>query len=150
MEANAATVTGCPVQMGGLRVADQNSDATDRVILGCGANLTGPHFVPEGVGEVAEEGCPCNKDRGIRRSGHVVPYGCDVFRLCTKSGCSEHAVATLTYEYQNSQVWIDSLTPEREPHSYDLCRDHARRLTAPRGWDVVDRRIQQLGWRVAV
>ena len=102
------------------------------------------------VGEVAEEGCPYPKDRGIRRSGHVVPYGYVVFRMCTKTGCSEHAAATLTYEYQNSQVWIDGLTPEREPHSYDLCRDHARRLTAPRGWDVVDRRIQQLGWRVAV
>ncbi|MGB0677371.1 MAG: DUF3499 family protein [Ilumatobacteraceae bacterium] len=99
---------------------------------------------------MAEEGCPYPKDRGIRRSGHVVPYGCDVFRLCTKTGCSEHATATLSYEYQNSQVWIDGLSPEREPHSYDLCRDHARRLTAPQGWEVVDRRIQQLGWRVAV
>lgn len=24
-----------------------------------------------------------------------------------------------------------------EPHSYDLCSDHAGRLTAPRGWEVV-------------
>ncbi len=136
--------------MGARMTADRNFGAIGCVVPGCGAIETGPHFVPEGEGEVVEEGCPYPKDRGIRRSGHVVPYGCDVFRLCTKTGCSEHAVATLSYEYQNSQVWIDSLTPEREPHSYDLCRDHARRMTAPRGWDVVDRRIQQLGWRVAV
>jgi hypothetical protein len=24
-----------------------------------------------------------------------------------------------------------------EPHSYDLCAEHASRLTAPRGWEVV-------------
>ncbi len=24
-----------------------------------------------------------------------------------------------------------------EPHSYDLCSEHAGRLTAPRGWEVV-------------
>ena len=24
-----------------------------------------------------------------------------------------------------------------EPHSYDLCSEHAARLTAPRGWEVV-------------
>ena len=116
----------------------------------CGAGSIGPRCDPAGEGEVAEEDCPCPKDRGIRRSGHVVPYGCDVFRHCTKTGCSEHATATLSYEYQNSQVWIDGLSPEREPHTYDLCRDHARRLTAPQGWEIVDRRIQQLGWRVAV
>lgn len=24
-----------------------------------------------------------------------------------------------------------------EPHTYDLCEQHARNLTAPRGWEVV-------------
>ena len=24
-----------------------------------------------------------------------------------------------------------------EPHAYDLCRDHASRMTAPRGWEVL-------------
>jgi hypothetical protein len=74
----------------------------------------------------------------------------DVNRLCTRTGCSDHASATLTYLYAESQVWIDPLSPEREPHSYDLCGRHAARLTAPMGWQVVDRRIPQLGWRVAV
>lgn len=24
-----------------------------------------------------------------------------------------------------------------EPHAYDLCQDHASRMTAPRGWDLL-------------
>lgn len=24
-----------------------------------------------------------------------------------------------------------------EPHAYDLCRDHAARMTAPRGWELL-------------
>ena len=31
----------------------------------------------------------------------------------------------------------DRSPPQAEPHSYDLCNQHARRLTAPRGWEVV-------------
>ena len=29
-----------------------------------------------------------------------------------------------------------------EPHCYDLCADHAGRLTAPRGWEVVRLPVQ--------
>ena len=29
------------------------------------------------------------------------------------------------------------LATTAEPHSYDLCSRHAKRLTVPRGWDVV-------------
>jgi hypothetical protein len=47
---------------------------------------------------------------------------------------------TLTYRYANSQVWLDELASERDPHAYDLCGRHAARLTAPRGWQVRDRR----------
>lgn len=46
-------------------------------------------------------------------------------------------MATLTYVYAESQVVVGTLATFAEPHSYDLCADHARRLTAPRGWDVV-------------
>jgi hypothetical protein len=53
-------------------------------------------------------------------------------------------VVTLSYQYANSQVWIDDLTPERDPHSYDLCERHGERLTAPRGWQVRDRRRSEL------
>ena len=48
---------------------------------------------------------------------------------------------TLTYQYAHAQVWLDDLARERDPHAYDLCGRHAERLTAPRGWQVRDRRV---------
>nr|WP_277628354.1 DUF3499 domain-containing protein [Arsenicicoccus dermatophilus] len=57
--------------------------------------------------------------------------------MCSKTPCGRPAVATLTYVYAESQVVVGTLATFAEPHSYDLCADHARRLTAPRGWDVV-------------
>lgn len=47
---------------------------------------------------------------------------------------------TLTFQYAHAQVWLDDLAAERDPHAYDLCDRHAERLTAPRGWQVRDRR----------
>lgn len=47
---------------------------------------------------------------------------------------------TLTYQYARAQVWLDDLSPERDPHGYDLCADHAARLSVPLGWHVLDRR----------
>jgi len=41
-------------------------------------------------------------------------------------------------------VWLDDLASERDPHAYDLCGRHAERLTAPRGWQVRDRRAPTL------
>ncbi|WP_082176860.1 DUF3499 domain-containing protein [Arsenicicoccus sp. oral taxon 190] len=58
-------------------------------------------------------------------------------RLCSKTPCGRPAVATLTYVYADSQIVLGALATHAEPHSYDLCADHARRLTAPRGWEVV-------------
>jgi len=63
-----------------------------------------------------------------------------VGRQCSRSGCSERAAVTLTYEYGRSQVWLDDLTPERDPHSYDMCLRHASRLSVPHGWHLEDRR----------
>lgn len=44
---------------------------------------------------------------------------------------------TLTYVYADSTAVIGPLATYAEPHAYDLCEQHATRLTAPRGWDVV-------------
>ena len=44
---------------------------------------------------------------------------------------------TLTYVYRDSTAVLGPLATYVEPHCYDLCADHAGRLTAPRGWDVV-------------
>jgi hypothetical protein len=47
------------------------------------------------------------------------------------------AVATLTYIYSDSTAVVGPLATYAEPHSYDLCEEHAIRLTAPKGWEVV-------------
>lgn len=46
-------------------------------------------------------------------------------------------MATLTYVYADSTAVLGPLAHLAEPHSYDLCAEHAERLTAPRGWEVV-------------
>ncbi|MDI5982846.1 DUF3499 domain-containing protein, partial [Amycolatopsis magusensis] len=42
-----------------------------------------------------------------------------------------------TYAYSDSTAVVGPLATASEPHSYDLCEEHALRLTAPRGWEVV-------------
>ncbi len=58
-------------------------------------------------------------------------------RRCSRNGCPRQPVATLTYVYSDSTAVVGPLAAFAEPHSYDLCEQHARGLTAPRGWDVV-------------
>jgi hypothetical protein len=58
-------------------------------------------------------------------------------RQCSKTLCAHRAVATLTYVYAEQTAVLGPLATYAEPHSYDLCEEHASRLTAPRGWDVV-------------
>ncbi|MBM6405945.1 DUF3499 domain-containing protein [Phycicoccus sp. CSK15P-2] len=58
-------------------------------------------------------------------------------RTCTKTGCRQPAVATLTYAYSDRAAVLGPLATYSEPHTYDLCADHAGRLTAPRGWEVL-------------
>jgi Protein of unknown function (DUF3499) len=61
-------------------------------------------------------------------------------RQCSRSGCAERAVVSLTYEYGRSCAWLDQLPAERDPHAYDLCRRHAAALSVPLGWRLSDRR----------
>ncbi|MGH3518716.1 MAG: DUF3499 domain-containing protein [Haloechinothrix sp.] len=58
-------------------------------------------------------------------------------RVCSRTGCLLPAVATLTYAYSDSTAVVGPLATASEPHSYDLCEQHAVRLTAPKGWEVV-------------
>jgi hypothetical protein len=58
-------------------------------------------------------------------------------RGCSRSGCGRSAVATLTYVYSDSMAVVGPLASFAEPHSYDLCEEHAVRLTVPRGWEVM-------------
>lgn len=46
-------------------------------------------------------------------------------------------MATLTFAYSECTAVVGPLARSAEPHSYDLCAEHAAGLTAPRGWDIV-------------
>lgn len=58
-------------------------------------------------------------------------------RPCSKVTCNREAVATLTYVYADSTAVLGPLSTLAEPHSYDLCRQHSKSLTAPEGWLTV-------------
>lgn len=58
-------------------------------------------------------------------------------RKCSKSNCSEKAVATLSYNYAAQIATLAHLQQYPEPHTYDLCQGHSERLTVPRGWTVI-------------
>ncbi len=47
-------------------------------------------------------------------------------------------MATLTYVYADSTAVLGPLATFAEPHCYDLCVKHSERLTAPRGWNVIN------------
>jgi hypothetical protein len=65
-------------------------------------------------------------------------------RHCSRTGCAEAAVATLTYQYARSVAWLDDLTDERDPHAYDLCQRHGARVSVPNGWRLEDRRTRRM------
>jgi len=58
-------------------------------------------------------------------------------RRCSRAGCSQPAIATLTYVYGDSTAVLGPLARQAEPHCYDLCSPHAGALSAPRGWEVI-------------
>ncbi|HET7724949.1 MAG TPA: DUF3499 domain-containing protein [Propionibacteriaceae bacterium] len=58
-------------------------------------------------------------------------------RRCSRTGCSDVAVATLTYVYADSTAVLGPLALRAEPGCYDLCRNHSQSMSAPRGWDVI-------------
>ena len=58
-------------------------------------------------------------------------------RQCSRTACQASAVATLTYVHADQTAVLGPLATYAEPHTYDLCAEHSKRLTAPRGWDVV-------------
>ncbi|MRJ76655.1 DUF3499 family protein [Aeromicrobium sp. SMF47] len=58
-------------------------------------------------------------------------------RRCTRSACSQTAVATLTYVYADQTAVLGPLATYAEPHTYDLCAEHSQRMSAPQGWNVL-------------
>lgn len=51
-------------------------------------------------------------------------------------------MATLTYAYADSTAVVGPLATVAEPHSWDLCADHAKRITVPIGWEML--RVDQI------
>ncbi|WP_218192278.1 DUF3499 domain-containing protein [Brachybacterium avium] len=58
-------------------------------------------------------------------------------RECSRTACSRPAVSSLTFVYEDSTAVLGPLSRLSEPHAYDLCREHASRMTAPRGWELL-------------
>lgn len=58
-------------------------------------------------------------------------------RVCSKNGCPELAVSTLTYDYDELTAVLGPLSFEPEPRAYDLCGKHTRSFRAPEGWEVI-------------
>ncbi|MFM9151829.1 MAG: DUF3499 domain-containing protein [Candidatus Planktophila sp.] len=52
---------------------------------------------------------------------------------------------TLTYIYADSTAVLGPLATFAEPHAYDLCEFHARKLTVPNGWSVIKEEISHSG-----
>jgi len=50
---------------------------------------------------------------------------------------------TLTYIYADSTAVLGPLATFSEPHSYDLCETHGKRLTVPNGWSVIKEESSQ-------
>ena len=50
---------------------------------------------------------------------------------------------TLTYIYADSTAVLGPLATFSEPHSYDLCEIHGKRLTVPNGWTVIKEESSQ-------
>lgn len=46
-------------------------------------------------------------------------------------------MATLTYVYADQTAVLGPLATYAEPHTYDLCAEHAQRTSAPQGWSVL-------------
>ena len=61
-------------------------------------------------------------------------------RRCARPGCGQPADTTLSYAYDQRQVWLDDLAPVDSPANHDLCGRHAGRTQPPRGWELRDRR----------
>jgi hypothetical protein len=58
-------------------------------------------------------------------------------RTCSKATCTQAAIATLTFDYQESIAVLGLLSPKAEPGCFDLCKEHVARFTPPQGWQVV-------------
>lgn len=60
-----------------------------------------------------------------------------MLKTCSRPGCSDIAVAQLTYAYAASQLEVSPVEEELAPEAYALCQAHLDRLTPPKGWTLI-------------
>ncbi|QOQ38328.1 DUF3499 domain-containing protein [Trueperella pecoris] len=58
-------------------------------------------------------------------------------RKCSRVGCAQPAVATMTYGYREATAVIGPLSPVPQQGAFDLCKDHANHVTVPVGWQMI-------------
>ncbi len=66
-------------------------------------------------------------------------------RQCSRTGCRQQAVATLTYAYSDRAAVVGPLALRHEPGSHDLCREHCAGLSTPRGWELIRLPLEEGG-----
>jgi hypothetical protein len=64
-------------------------------------------------------------------------------RTCAKLRCGLEPIVTVSLSYEQREVVVLDLLPERDPHLLDLCREHVDRMTPPVGWTIADRRAPE-------
>ena len=75
----------------------------------------------------------------------IATVGAMTGRQCSRTGCRAPAAVTLTYDYRDSVVAVGPLSPAPDPHGYDLCEAHDRRLSVPQGWTTIRYREPSAG-----
>ena len=60
-----------------------------------------------------------------------------------RPGCPTPARASLSFRYGTREAWLERLSDEPRPESYDLCGSHAARTRPPHGWQLRDRRPRE-------
>ena len=61
-------------------------------------------------------------------------------RTCAKMRCESRAAATVGLRYDEREVFVGELTSSPDRNLLDLCEEHVRTLSPPRGWRVRDDR----------
>lgn len=70
-------------------------------------------------------------------------------RACQKPNCATPAAVTVGVRYATKQVVVSGLGAESDRRLLELCDGHARRMTAPVGWTVLDERRPAVTERIS-
>lgn len=63
-------------------------------------------------------------------------------RHCGRPGCSALATVTFSFDAAQCVVWLNPIS-DGAPRAGDLCTRHADAMAPPKGWERIDRRLDQ-------